>query len=137
FERDRERSGAMLMAAAMGASPIACSKVVRKIGLSWMHSLWTARAKTGVNAVNDALWRNPEYRATRSTLSPEPSAFPPLDCANNAPFPPMRRHCGGAVYVHPPLGTGGCNAHATNFGNRDNWGWGIRGSAIDACAGVR
>jgi hypothetical protein len=55
----------MLMAAARGVSPIACSKVVRKIGLSWMRSLWTAPAKTGVNALNDALWRNPGYRATR------------------------------------------------------------------------
>ena len=55
----------MLMAVAMGASPIACSKAVRKIGVSWMRSLWTARAKTGVNAVNDALWRNPGYRAMR------------------------------------------------------------------------
>jgi hypothetical protein len=55
----------MLMAAVMGASPIACSKVVRKIGLSWMRSLWTAPAKTGVNALNDALWRNPRYRARR------------------------------------------------------------------------
>src|SRR5262249_42867025 len=73
---------------------------------------------------------------TAMPQSPEPSAFPPLDCANNAPFAPMRRHCGGAVYVHPPLGTGGCNAHATYFG-RDSWGWGVRGSAIDACAGVR
>src|SRR5262249_46724473 len=71
------------------------------------------------------------------SLSAEPPTFPPPDCANNAPFTPMRRHCGSSVYVHPPLGTGGCNAHATHFGNRDNWGWGVRGSAIDGGAGVR
>src|ERR1700752_2906717 len=34
-------------------------------------------------------------------------------------------------------GQGESNAHATHFGNRDNWGWGVRGSAFDACAGVR
>jgi len=29
--------------------------------------------------------------------SPEPPTFPPPDCANNAPFTPMGRHCGGSV----------------------------------------
>src|SRR6516165_7071283 len=54
---------------------------------------------------------------------------------------PHLRQCGAIVagrYTSIHLwGQEDVNAHATHFGNRDNWGWGVRGSAINGCAGVR
>src|SRR5262249_35473257 len=54
---------------------------------------------------------------------------------------PHLRQCGAIVaarYTSIHLwGQEGCNAHATYFGNRDSWGWYVRGSAIDPCAAVR
>src|SRR5262249_58430364 len=46
--------------------------------------------------------------------SSEPPTFPPSDCANNALFASMGRHCGGLVYVHPFFGEGGiqCSRYA-------------------------
>src|SRR5260370_8547785 len=54
---------------------------------------------------------------------------------------PHLRQWGAIVAVrYRPIhfrGQGESNAHATHFGNRDNWGWGARGPAIHGCAGLR
>ena len=41
------------------------------------------------------------------SVSLEPSTLPPPDCANNALFRSMWRHCDGRRYADRPLGAGG------------------------------
>jgi len=52
-------------------------------------------------------------------------------CVNVTPSPRL------GMYVHPPLGDRRMHADAADFGNSDNWGWAVRGSAVDESAGVR
>src|SRR5262249_4674878 len=71
----------------------------------------------------------------------------PVSNRHHLSDPGLREQCPICVNVTPlrrtricpstSRGREGCNVESTHFGNRDNWGWDLRGSAINGCASLR
>src|SRR6516225_12320243 len=95
--------------------------------------LLSSNSEDPVGSLPRATWHEALF-----SVSLEPSTLPPPDCADNALFRSMWRHCDGRRYADRPLGAGGTQCELSMyFGNHDSWSWADRGCAIEVCAGVR